>query len=62
MGRILVTRRGRVVAVLTPPDPVADAAKLFGFMPGTVIAPPGFDFTAPTLDEPLSENERRLHE
>ncbi|HEY7852310.1 MAG TPA: type II toxin-antitoxin system prevent-host-death family antitoxin [Caulobacteraceae bacterium] len=56
--RVTVTKRGRVVAVLTPPeDAEALAQTLFGFMEGSVVAPADFDYTAPVLDEPL-EAER----
>lgn len=63
LKRVVVTKRGRPVAVLTPP--VADrrtARDLFGCMKGTVIAAEGFDFTAPVLDEPLNAERGRLHE
>lgn len=54
LQRVTVTKRGRVVAVLTPPDePEAAADQLYGCMRGTVIAPPDFDLTEPILDEPV---------
>ncbi|MGI9170347.1 MAG: type II toxin-antitoxin system Phd/YefM family antitoxin [Caulobacteraceae bacterium] len=55
LTRVAVTKRGKVVAILTPPE-ISEAAarQLHGFMEGTVIAPKGFDYTAPVLDEPLS--------
>ncbi len=54
LTRVLVAKRGKVVAVLSPPDSSeADAAAFHGFMKGSVIVPPGFDLTAPVLDEPL---------
>ena len=62
LSRIVVTKRGRPVAVLTPPptpEEVADA--FFGFMKGSVIAPDDFDFTAPVLDEPLDAAAGILH-
>jgi len=59
--RIVVTKRGRPVAVLSPPPtPEEKADALFGFMRGTVHAPDDFDFTAPVLDEPLNAAEGRL--
>jgi antitoxin (DNA-binding transcriptional repressor) of toxin-antitoxin stability system len=61
LARISITKRGRVVAVLTPPEE-PDFAELHGFMRGSVVAPQGFDFTAPALDEPLSAAAGRLHE
>lgn len=63
LTRVSITKRGKVVAILTPPDdPDYAASGLHGFMRDTVIAPPGFDLTAPILDEPLSAEEGALHE
>jgi antitoxin (DNA-binding transcriptional repressor) of toxin-antitoxin stability system len=54
LRRVTVFKRGRPVAVLTPPPTSEEKAMaIFGSMRGTVIAPAGFDFTAPVLDEPL---------
>jgi hypothetical protein len=51
-----------VVAVLTPPDdPAAAGESLHGFLRGSVITPPGFDVTAPSLDESLLADEGRIH-
>lgn len=51
LKRITVTRHGRPVAELTPPKAKkAKPESLFGCMKGTVIAPPGYDFTEPLLD------------
>jgi len=62
LQRIVVTKRGRPVAVLTPPPTPEEAADaFFGFMKGTVGAPEDFDFTEPVLDEPLDAAEGRLH-
>jgi prevent-host-death family protein len=61
--RIVVTKHGRPVAVLTPPElPEEEALGLFGCMRGRVIAPPDFDFTAPVVEETLNAAEGRLHE
>lgn len=61
--RVVVTKHGRPVAVLSPPElPEEEAQSLFGFMRGRVTAPPGFDFTAPVLDETLNAAEGRVHE
>jgi prevent-host-death family protein len=58
LNRIVVTKRGRPVAVLTPPPTPEEAAEgLFGCLQGTVGAPEGFDFTAPVLDEPFDAAE-----
>jgi prevent-host-death family protein len=61
--RVTITKRGKIVAVLTPPDdPEATVRQLHGFLRGSVIAPPDFDFTAPVLDQPLSADDGKLHE
>lgn len=63
LKRIVVLKRGRPVAVLTPPPSAGDTADaLFGCMRGTVTAPKGFDFTRPVLDEPLHAQKGRIHE
>jgi prevent-host-death family protein len=62
LTRVTITKRGRIVAVLTPPDDPGLAVRgLHGFLRGSVIAPTGFDFTAPVLDEPLSAEAGKLH-
>ena len=62
LKRVTVTKRGKLVAVLTPPDSAEEVARsLYGFMEGTVIGPEGFDYTAPVLDEALSADEGDLH-
>ena len=61
--RVTITKRGKVVAVLTPPeDSETTVRQLHGFLRGSVLAPPGFDFTAPVLDEPLSAEDGELLE
>ena len=62
LTRLFVTKRGRIVAVVAPPDEAGDLRRLHGFMRGSVVAPDGFDFTAPTLDEPLSADRGKIHE
>jgi PIN domain nuclease of toxin-antitoxin system/antitoxin (DNA-binding transcriptional repressor) of toxin-antitoxin stability system len=53
LERVEVTKRGRVVAVLTPPAPdPAAVEQLYGLMRGSVVVPPGVDLTAPASDEP----------
>ncbi len=53
--RLTVTKRGKPVAVLTPPDAVAVAEKdpfdeLYGSGKGLIMWPEGFDFTASPFD------------
>ncbi len=45
--RLEVTKRGKVVAVVTKPAAPA-AGDLHGFLRGSVIIPPDLDLTAPT--------------
>lgn len=62
LTRVAITKRGRVVAVLSPPD--ADEASvrgLYGCMAGSVLIPPDFDLTAPVLDEPFDAAQGVLH-
>ncbi len=63
LTRVTITKRGKVVAVLSPPDDAEAAARhLYGFLRGSVIAPPDFDFTEPVLDEPFSAEDGELHQ
>jgi len=62
LTRLSVTKHGRVVAIITPPDDASNIWELHGFMRGSIVAPDGFDFTAPALDEPLSADQRHIHE
>ena len=62
LTRVTVTKRGKVVAVLTPPEDLAAAGEnLHGFMRGSVITPPGLDLTASSLEESLLADEGRIH-
>jgi antitoxin (DNA-binding transcriptional repressor) of toxin-antitoxin stability system len=61
LTRLYITKRGRIVAVVTPPDNTEDLGDLHGFMRGSVVAPDEFDFTAPALDEPLIADQGRIH-
>lgn len=63
IGRLVITKRGRPVAVLSPPT-VTEAA-IRGFlatMRGTVDLPEGVDLTEPALDEPLDAELGILHQ
>ncbi len=48
-----VTKRGKVVAVLTPPRPAPEESvpAIHGFLRGSVRLPEGFDPTEPFLEE-----------
>ena len=62
LTRVTITKRGKIVAVLSPPDtPDAAVRQLHGFMRGSVIMPEGFDLTAPVLDESLAADNGLLH-
>lgn len=52
-SRLVITKRGRAIAVVKPHRAGKAGDGWYGFMRGSVIAPPGFDFTKPALDEPL---------
>lgn len=53
LARVEVTKRGKLVAVVSsPPNPAEGVWKLWGSMKGSVQIPEGFDLTAPILDEP----------
>lgn len=52
LTRVTITKRGRTVAILTPPT-VDQPIDLYGCMRGSVIIPEGTDLTTPVLDEPL---------
>ncbi|MFN9926384.1 MAG: type II toxin-antitoxin system Phd/YefM family antitoxin [Phenylobacterium sp.] len=60
LDRVEVTKRGRVMAVLTPP-PSRDADDLFGCLASRTITPVGFDLTAPVIEESPSTADGVLH-
>lgn len=60
LERVIITKRGRTVGVLLPPQTLA-IQDLFGSMRGSVTIPEGFDLTAPVLDEPLDAEEGIWH-
>jgi hypothetical protein len=47
--KVVVTRRGKAIAQLTPPR--RDVPDPYGCMKGSVIIPPGVDLTAPVLED-----------
>jgi prevent-host-death family protein len=62
LERVTITKRGRVVAVLLPPDDDADAVRqLHGFMRGSVVVPPEIDLTAPVAQEVFAAHDGVLH-
>jgi prevent-host-death family protein len=59
LDRVIITKRGRTVAVLTSPETIVQ--DLYGSMRGSVIIPEGFDLTEPVFDEPFDAAEGILH-
>lgn len=62
VDRVVITKRGYAVAVLTAPaDEATQVRQLYGFLRGSVLIPPGADLTAPLLDEPFAAERGDLH-
>jgi prevent-host-death family protein len=62
LDRVIITKRGRTVAVLLPPQNEARTpSDLYGCMRGSVVIPEGFDLTEPVLDEPFDAEDGILH-
>lgn len=60
--RVTITKRGRIVAILFPPDSQASAIQaLHGFMRHSVIIPPDLDLTAPIADQDFVATHGDLH-
>ena len=63
LERAVVTKRGRVVAVLVRPEDEAEQVRrLHGFMRGSVVVPSGLDLTEPTVEGPFSAGHGKLRE
>jgi prevent-host-death family protein len=59
--RVVITKRGRVVAVLVPPEVEAEQVeRLHGLLRGSVTVPEGLDLTAPVA-EPFDAERGDLH-
>ncbi len=62
LERVEVTKRGKVMAVLTSPQEVSMSVDgLFGCLKDQTIIPEGFDLTEPVLDEPFLAELGILH-
>jgi len=62
LDRVVVTKRGRAVAVLTPPPSDAAAVEqIHGFMRGSVMIPEGVDLTDPVSEEHFGAEHGDLH-
>lgn len=58
---VRVTKRGKVVAVVTPPPRNSVTVDtLHGCMEGSVLIPPGVDLTAPVFDPDDLSGERGI--
>jgi prevent-host-death family protein len=63
LSRVTITKHGRPVAVLTPPEEAATSVQqLYGFMEGSVSGLDNYDLTAPILDEPFLAEGGELHQ
>jgi antitoxin (DNA-binding transcriptional repressor) of toxin-antitoxin stability system len=63
LERVTITKRGRVVGVLLPPENKTDAVRhLHGFMRGSVAIPSDVDLTDPIADEMFGADSGILHE
>ena len=58
-ARVVVTRYGKPVAVVTPPR--STPPDLWGALRGSVRTPKGIDLTAPVLSERLDARGGKLH-
>ncbi len=55
LTRVTITKHGRPVAILIPPDDAAESVRqLHGFMKGSVAGLDAIDLTEPVLDEVFS--------
>src|SRR3954451_18248685 len=62
ISRVTVTKRGRPVAILLPPENTREAVqRIHPLMRGSVIIPPGTELTAPTIEGQFDAAGGRLH-
>jgi antitoxin (DNA-binding transcriptional repressor) of toxin-antitoxin stability system len=62
LERVTVTRRGEVVAVISPPPSKEGAIRaVHGSMKGSVLIPAGLDLTRPALEEDLDAAKGLIH-
>jgi prevent-host-death family protein len=61
LERVTVTKRGKVVAVVTPPETEASRVRqIHGFMRGSVVTHEDIDLTKPILDEPFAAETGKM--
>lgn len=58
--RVVITKRGRVVGVLVPPEQI-EPESVFGCMRGSVVVPGDCDLTAPTGVDGFDAESGLLH-
>ncbi len=62
LDQVIITKRGKTVAVLSPPPSQADNVLLLhGFMRGSVVVPAGVDLTDPVSDVAFGPESGALH-
>jgi prevent-host-death family protein len=60
LDSVTVTKRGRPVAVIRPPELAEKLTPLYGFLKGSVRVPARGDPVEPALDEPLNAELGKL--
>jgi prevent-host-death family protein len=61
LTQVTITKHGRPVAILTPPNEAKDAVRqLYGFMEGSVVGLDDVDLTDPILQEPFLADDDLL--
>ncbi len=61
LERVVITKRGRVVGMLQPPERPAAPESVFGCMRGSVVIPAELDLTEPVADEAFDAERGLLH-
>jgi prevent-host-death family protein len=61
--RVTITKRGKIVAVVTPPESEASRVRqIHGYMRGSVVIHDDLDLTAPIVGEPFAAARGKVHE
>ena len=62
LGRVVITKRGRVLAMLTTPETEsAQVELLHGFLRGSVVVPEGVDLASPFLEDDSTADRGEVH-
>lgn len=59
---VTVTKRGRPVAVIRPPEASEKLVAVHGFLKGSVTIPAGLDLTTPVFEGEIHAEQGRVHE